>query len=87
MSAPLLRADGLMRRYGAADVVDGVSLDVAPNEVLAILGPNGAGKSTLFRMLLLLEAPDAGTITFDGRAVHLRDAAARRRMAGVFQRP
>ena len=87
MSAPLLRADGLVRRYGAANVVDGVSLDVAPNEVLAILGPNGAGKSTLFRMLLLLEAPDAGTITFDGRAVHLRDAAARRRMAGVFQRP
>jgi molybdopterin-binding protein len=87
MSAPLLRASVLVRRYGSQRVVDGVSLDVAPHEVLAILGPNGAGKSTLFRMLLLLEPADAGEITFDGRAVRCGDAAARRRMAGVFQRP
>jgi molybdopterin-binding protein len=52
-----------------------------------VLGPNGAGKSTLFRLLLLLERPDAGRILFDGRAVEPGDRGALRRMAGVFQKP
>ena len=52
-----------------------------------MLGPNGAGKSTLFRLLMLLESPDEGEIRLGGRKVQPGDVEARRRMAGLFQRP
>jgi ABC-type Fe3+/spermidine/putrescine transport system ATPase subunit len=84
---PLLAAHDLRRRYGNRDVVDIAHLFVMPGEVLAVLGPNGAGKSTLFRLLLLLERADAGRVLLDGRDATPGDAGARRRMAGVFQRP
>jgi molybdopterin-binding protein len=87
LTEPLLRAEGLVRRYGRRTVVDVEALAVHPGEVVAVLGPNGAGKSTLFRMLLLLERADAGRILFEGRAVEPGDRAALRRMAGVFQKP
>jgi molybdopterin-binding protein len=87
LTEPLLRAEGLVRRYGRRTVVDIDTLTVRPGEVVAVLGPNGAGKSTLFRMLLLLERADAGRILFEGRAVGPGDDAALRRMAGVFQKP
>lgn len=63
------------------------SLQVVEGEVLAILGPNGAGKTTLFRLLALIERPDAGWIKYFGATVDLHDLAARRRTAAVFQRP
>lgn len=84
---PLLRVEGLRRRYGGRLVVDIADLELRPGEVLAVLGPNGAGKSTLFRLLHLLEKADAGRIAFEGREVRCGDRAAQRRMAGVFQRP
>jgi molybdopterin-binding protein len=90
MTAPAtatLAAEGLVRTYGRRRVVDVERLQVASGEVLAVLGPNGAGKSTLFRMLLLLERPDAGRVLLDGRAATPRDGWARRRMAGVLQKP
>jgi len=62
-------------------------LQVVEGEVLAILGPNGAGKTTLFRLLALIERPDAGWIKYFGATVDLHDLAARRRTAAVFQRP
>ena len=83
----LLRADGLRRVYGGRVVLDVDSLGVDSGEVLAVLGPNGAGKSTLFRLLLAVEAPDAGRVLLDGRAIAPGDREARRRVAGVFQRP
>jgi molybdopterin-binding protein len=86
-ATPLLRVSALRRRYGDRTIVDVASLEVAAGEVLAILGPNGAGKSTLFRMLLLLEPADAGTIELGGAAIHPGDPVAARRIAGVFQRP
>jgi molybdopterin-binding protein len=85
--SPVLSCEHLVRRYGARTVVDDVSIDVRAGEVLAILGPNGAGKSTLFRMLMLLERPDGGSISFNGARVGTGDTAAMRRMAAVFQRP
>lgn len=82
-----LEAEGLGRHYGGRPVVDIDALAVRRGEVLAVLGPNGAGKSTLFRLLLLLERPDAGRVLLDGRPVRPGDDHARRRLAGVFQRP
>lgn len=84
---PLLQVDGLRRRYGGRLVVDIDQLELRDGETLVILGPNGAGKSTLFRLLLLLEEPDAGRITLEGRRVAYGDRNAQRRLAGVFQRP
>jgi tungstate transport system ATP-binding protein len=83
---PVLSASGLVRAYGGRRVVDIDCLELKRGEVLAVLGPNGAGKSTLFRLLLLLERPDAGVIRLGGRLVAPGDRAAQRRLAGVFQR-
>ena len=83
----LLAAESLTRRYGGRTVVDVNELTIRRGDVVAILGPNGAGKSTLFRMLLLLERPDAGRVLLDGAPATPGDDGARRRLAGVFQRP
>src|SRR5690606_974822 len=72
------------KRYGGREVVRGVSLTVAPGEVVGLLGPNGAGKSTCFRMIAGLATPDAGRVALrapegpqrlDGLAFHRRAAA------------
>src|SRR5688500_20357209 len=83
----VLVATGWRRSYVSRTLVDIEQLGVRAGEVLAVRGPNGAGKSTLFRLLLLLEKPDAGTIRLGGRDMRPGDAAARGRLAGVFQRP
>jgi molybdopterin-binding protein len=84
---PILAAEGLVRSYGGLRAVDVEALAIERGEVVAVLGPNGAGKSTLFRILLLLEAPDAGRVLLNGRPVGPGDRRARSAMAGVFQRP
>ncbi len=62
MTAPLLEATGLVKRYGGRRVVDGVSFRVAPGEVVGLLGPNGAGKTTSFNMVVGLVRPDEGSV-------------------------
>ena len=47
----MIEADGLRKRFGAIQAVDGISLEVHKGEVLGFLGPNGAGKSTTMRMI------------------------------------
>jgi polar amino acid transport system ATP-binding protein len=80
MSDAILRADGVHRRYGELEVLRGVTLEVARGEVKVIIGPSGSGKSTLLRCLALLEEPDAGEVSLEGR----RPAAGEVGM--VFQR-
>ena len=62
MSAPLITARGLTKRYGAATVVDGIDFDVAKGEIFGLLGPNGAGKTTTILMMLGLTEVSDGTI-------------------------
>ncbi|MEU5262552.1 ABC transporter ATP-binding protein [Amycolatopsis sp. NPDC021455] len=63
---PAFALHGLTKRFGRVTAVGGVSVEVAPGEVVALLGPNGAGKSTTVDMLLGLTEPDAGEITVAG---------------------
>jgi len=66
---PLLRVDGLVRRFGGILATDHVSLDVARGELHAIIGPNGAGKTTLISQLTGHLAPHAGSIFLGGRDI------------------
>ena len=67
--APLLEVDGIRAAYDRVDVLQGVSLTVAPGSITCILGANGAGKSTLIRAILGLTPPHTGRILLDGQAV------------------
>ena len=70
--------------YGGTPIVDRVTLDVQPGELVALLGPSGCGKTTLLRAIAGFIRPDAGRIAFDGQAVdHLPPG--RRRVGIVFQ--
>lgn len=61
-TTPVLRATGLVRRFGALLATDQVSLTLNPGEIHALIGPNGAGKSTLIHLLSGTLAADAGTL-------------------------
>jgi lipopolysaccharide export system ATP-binding protein len=62
----VLRAEGLVKRYKRRRVVDGVSFEVRPGEVVGLLGPNGAGKTTSFNIVVGLVAPDGGRVLLGG---------------------
>jgi len=63
----MIEATGLSKRYGGTVAVDDLSFRVPPGQVTGFLGPNGAGKSTTMRLILGLDAPDAGMVTVNGR--------------------
>lgn len=66
-AAPLLRIEGVSKRFGGFAAVDGVTLSIQRGEFFALLGGSGSGKSTLLRMLAGLIQPDAGRIVLDGQ--------------------
>jgi putrescine transport system ATP-binding protein len=66
---PLLRVDGVTKRFGAFTAVDKLSLDIRAGEFFALLGPSGCGKTTLLRMLAGFETPDAGKILLNGKDI------------------
>ena len=68
-ATPILTVHDIHTFYGETQALFGVSLQVAPGEVLALLGPNGAGKTTTLRSILGLTPPRSGHISFDGRDI------------------
>jgi putrescine transport system ATP-binding protein len=66
---PLLRIEGVVKRFGGFTAVDKLSLDIRSGEFFALLGPSGCGKTTLLRMLAGFETPDAGKILLNGKDI------------------
>ncbi len=81
-----LAGRALVCRYGPTRAVDGVDVDAAGNEVLAVFGPNGAGKTTLLKALSGERMPDEGQVLLDGRAVSSADPGWRARLGLVSHR-
>lgn len=63
---PLLQTRGLTMRFGGLTALDGLDLDIAPQEILALLGPNGSGKTTCFNVITGLYKASAGSVRFAG---------------------
>jgi ABC-2 type transport system ATP-binding protein len=82
MPETLLEAEGLRKRFGTTQALDGVDLTVPYGSIIGLLGPNGAGKTTMLRILATLTRPDAGRATVAGFDV-VRDAARVRSTIGL----
>jgi sn-glycerol 3-phosphate transport system ATP-binding protein len=79
-----IKLDRVVKSWGSARAVDGISLDADEGSLLVLLGPSGCGKSTTLRLIAGLEQPDSGTVTIGGADVtHLTPA--QRKIAMVFQ--
>ncbi|OAN77072.1 sugar ABC transporter ATP-binding protein [Sulfitobacter sp. EhC04] len=66
---PILKARGLVKRYGKVTALDHCDFELYPGEILAVIGDNGAGKSSLIKAVSGAVIPDAGTVTLEGREV------------------
>jgi len=72
--------EGLQKTYRGRRVVDGVTLTIAPGEIVGLLGPNGAGKTTTFYMIVGLIEPEAGTVRLGDRDISALPMYRRARM-------
>ena len=83
----MIQAEGLVKRYGDAVVVDDVSLRVRAGELVVLLGGSGSGKTTTLKMINRLIEPSAGSVRLDGAdTADLPPHELRRRIGYVFQR-
>jgi polar amino acid transport system ATP-binding protein len=72
MSAPMVKAEAVHKRFGRQEVLKGISLEVKSGEVMCLLGPSGSGKSTFLRCINHLEKINAGRLSVDGELVGYR---------------
>ena len=95
---PLVRLEGVTKRFGDNVVLDGLDLAVDAGEKLVIIGPSGSGKTTILRVIMTLEQPESGYVIIDGdhlyherrngklvRASQKHQRAVRRNVSMVFQ--
>jgi D-xylose transport system ATP-binding protein len=87
MPSPLFALEGVSKRFGAVQALDGVDIEIHAGEVVALVGDNGAGKSTLVKIMSGIYSPDDGEISMDGRPVAIRtpEDATRLGIATVYQ--
>ena len=83
----MIRAQGLVKKFGDFTAVDNIAFDVAKGEIFAFLGPNGAGKTTTIKMLTTLLKPSSGHVELDGLDPVIHQTAARKQFGIVFQDP
>jgi len=74
VTTPMVKAEGVRKRFGRLEVLKGISLEVQPGEVMCMLGPSGSGKSTFLRCINHLEKINAGRLWVDGELVGYRQA-------------
>ena len=80
----LLSTESLAKEYGQRRVVDGVSINVTPGEIVGLLGPNGAGKTTTFNMIIGVVRPDEGAVLFQKKEITFLSHALRGRPGGGY---
>lgn len=88
MAEALLTIDNIVKRFGDATILDGISFSVKKSEVIVIVGPSGCGKSTLLRCINALEPIQDGKITLDGDVIERNSKTLpllRQRIGMVFQ--
>ena len=83
-SAPIVSARGIVNRFGAQHVHEGLDLDVFAGEVVGIAGGSGSGKSVLLKTLVGLHRPDAGQVQIDGKAIDRLAPADKASLLGVL---
>ena len=74
MSAPMVKAEGVHKRFGRLEVLKGINLEVKRGEVMCLLGPSGSGKSTFLRCINHLEKINSGRLFVDGELVGYRES-------------
>lgn len=79
---PVIRVNGLVKRYGSFEAVKGISFDVHKQEIFGLLGPNGAGKTTTLEIIETLREKSAGSVHVAGFDID-RDADSIKRIIGV----
>jgi fructose transport system ATP-binding protein len=76
----VMRARGLVKRYGQVTALDGADFELRAGEILAVIGDNGAGKSSLIKCLSGATIPDEGSIELDGQAIQFKSPIDARRL-------
>ena len=83
----MLKIEGLKKSFHGSEILSGVDLEIAANEVVGLIGRSGAGKSTLARCLVGLEQPDAGRILLENNAITPGRGVARQQIQYLWQDP